>query len=485
VPVGIYKALSDLHWLTDEQREALAGVGGSLSIFADLSHADVLFFCEGIQPNTATVVAQASPHTVSPIHQELFLGRQIGKKNEPSVFEVLGKRKFVRSFKTVVFRGAPIIQEIYPVAGGDDRVFAVLCVETNALEYERQRKKSPVFRKALARLQKMVVARFDVGLRNLLPMGEHDGLLVVDFSGYIRYISGIAENLYRKLGYTESLLGTHVSLVQNTGAVFTQAVESGRAVQREVEERGLIWVQKSVPLFESETGVFALGSERWNPTGALLVIQDITEQRQKEQALKIKSAMIQEIHHRVKNNLQTIAALLRMEARRTNSSEVVQMVQDSVNRILSIAVVHEFLSRDEDSIINIREVSQQILREVIQGILDPHKNIALRLEGPNLYLPAQRATSCALVINELLQNAVEHGFVGRDVGEVAIRFDDAGDEMVIEITDNGVGLPESFDPATTRQLGLRIIHTLVKEDLRGKLELINGDGLTARMILPK
>ena len=124
--------------------------------------------------------------------------------------------------------------------------------------------------------------------------------------------------------------------------------------------------------------------------GAIIVIQDVTEERQKEQELKIKSTMIQEIHHRVKNNLQTIAALLRLQARRTDSPEVADMLQQTIHRILSIAVVHEFLSYDESSIVNLREVTQRIVNEVTQGILDPVKRFRFAFEGEDVCCPPSR-----------------------------------------------------------------------------------------------
>ena len=165
------------------------------------------------------------------------------------------------------------------------------------------------------------------------------------------------------------------------------------------------------------------------------------------------------------------------------------MVQDSVNRILSIAVVHEFLSLDVDSFVNVRDVAHQIIREVTQGILAPDKRIAFELLGGSIFLPAQKATSCALVINELLQNAVEHGFASRDDGKITVRLEDAGDELLIEISDNGTGLPPGFTPSQHSSLGLQIVNTLVTEDLKGRFELIggnaNGQGVQARVAVPK
>ena len=128
--------------------------------------------------------------------------------------------------------------------------------------------------------------------------------------------------------------------------------------------------------------------------------------------------MIQETHHRVKNNLQTIAALLRMEARRTTSPEARQVLEESMNRILSISVVHEFMANQGDTPINLREVGQRVVTHFRQMLAYPDRDLRISLTGPDIYLPAQQATVSSLVINELLQNAVEHGLAGRTKGSV-------------------------------------------------------------------
>ena len=222
------------------------------------------------------------------------------------------------------------------------------------------------------------------------------------------------------------------------------------------------------------------------PTGAVVAIQDVTDELQKEQELRIKTAMIQEIHHRVKNNLQTIAALLRLQARRTGNSEVADQLRESVGRIISIAVVHEFLSHEETTVINIHEVSNRILAEVRNGILDRTRPINLSLEGTRSFmLPAQQATSCALIINELVQNAVEHAFVGLPGGNIVVKLAEQGDSMCIEIQDDGRGLPHEFDIVRQGGLGLQIVRSLVREDLKGEFELSNGQGVHAVVSFPK
>ena len=161
------------------------------------------------------------------------------------------------------------------------------------------------------------------------------------------------------------------------------------------------------------------------------------------------------------------------------------MLDESVNRVLSVAVVHEFLSQNATGTINLYEVAHRILTQMQQGLIDPSKHIQLNVKGDAIWLPAERATQCALVINELVQNALEHGLEHRDQGMVSVELVDLGDQVQIIVSDNGEGLPEGFELSTSSNLGLRIVRNLVERDLRGKFELLSDAGTQAMVIFAK
>jgi len=383
--------------------------------------------------------------------------------------------------------GVPTMQEVFAIRNERGQTIAALSSEMAMLEHERLRKRSALFRRAIARVRELGMAgRLDGGER-LGRMGVHDGVMLIDQRGQIQYISAVAEHLYRRVGYADSLVKTQLSELDTNEYVCFRAMELGTCLEQRVHEQDSIWIKRVIPLLPSDND--GLLDRLWGAArmanGAIIVIQDVTDEVRKEQELKIKSAMIQEIHHRVKNNLQTIAALLRLQARKASSDDVAEQLRQTVSRILSIAVVHEFLSKDEQAIINIHEVGNRILDEVTHGTLDPEKNVTLRLEGAQQFrLPAQQATSCALIINELLQNAVEHGYRHRREGTISVRLDETDDSMTVEIRDDGDGLPEGFDIEESG-LGLRIVRTLVREDLRGQFRLENGQGVRALISFPR
>lgn len=229
-----------------------------------------------------------------------------------------------------------------------------------------------------------------------------------------------------------------------------------------------------------------LRTVRENVTGAILLIHDDTEARQRDRELSIKTTMIKELHHRVKNDLQTVASLLRMQMRRMKTDEAKAALSEAVNRILSISVIHEFLSDQDTRIINIREVAQRIVQQMQAALVDPTRHITLTVVGPNIFMPARQATSCALVINELFQNALEHGYGTREAGgTIALTFQDHGDAVGLTVHDDGHGLPKDFSLNKIDSLGLKIVQMLVTEDLKGEFSLESNHGVSASVRFPK
>lgn len=178
------------------------------------------------------------------------------------------------------------------------------------------------------------------------------------------------------------------------------------------------------------------------------------------------AAVVREMHHRIKNNLQTVAMLLRMQESSPDGKSPADMLHASIGRILSIAAVHEVLSRQGFRMVDIRQVIERIVRLTAQHMIPPGLQADITVEGESLLLPSRPATSLALVINELVQNALEHAFDGRAEGRIQILLNRTPEDMLVEIRDDGVG----FDPeAPLPHLGLEITRTLVRDDLCGTL----------------
>jgi two-component sensor histidine kinase len=475
-------------WLAEDDRQLLERIAGHLPLLTDLTHADAVLFAR--VGDQVTVLAQAQPVPVpSPYVQPLAVGRLLARDETPAVFRVLVDGHARHQVNTTVIRGAPVLQEVFPIRNERGEVIGAVRSEMLLIEHERQRKRHAIFRRAIARARELILTGRMRGGEKLGRLGVHDGVMIIDPAGRIEYLSAPAEYLYRRLGYADNLVKTQLQELETNEYICFKAMERGVCLEQRVQEQDLVWIKRVVPLIADAGSLRGrLIGRRSVPGGAIVAIEDVTDELRKEQELKIKTAMIQEIHHRVKNNLQTIAALLRLQARRTGNPEVADQLREGIGRIISIAVVHEFLSHDETSTINIHEVSNRILTEVRTGVLDQTRPISLALEGTrNFTLPAQQATSCALIINELVQNAVEHAFVGLPGGSIVVRLSEQGDSLCLEIQDDGRGLPEGFDAARQGGLGLQIVRSLVREDLKGEFELraVNGRGVTAAVSFPK
>jgi two-component sensor histidine kinase len=200
-------------------------------------------------------------------------------------------------------------------------------------------------------------------------------------------------------------------------------------------------------------------------------------------SLIVRSAVVREMHHRVKNNLQTIAMLLRLQLRDGREVSGREVLTETINRILSIAAVHEILSVEGFRLINVRELLERITHTVGQTMARPSLQVDVGIEGDDLYMPSQQATSVALAVTELVQNALEHAFPDRTSGRVRILLAQTDREWIVEVADDGVGLPAGVDPLATENLGLKIVRALATEDLGGRFEVAGGEGGGIREVL--
>ncbi len=206
-----------------------------------------------------------------------------------------------------------------------------------------------------------------------------------------------------------------------------------------------------------------------------------------EKAQLVHSALVQEMHHRVKNNLQTIAMLLRLQMAENKELSPQDILRETINRVLSIATVHEILSEAGVDRVGALDLIRRVTAVVSGNMINPEAKIAVAVSGDNVELASQRATSLALIANELLQNALEHGLAGRVQGQITITLIHKYRQLRLRVQDDGRGLPPGFNPETDLGLGLDIVRTTVTEDLRGKFFIgpnKNGPGTRVQITLP-
>ncbi|HEX9075541.1 MAG TPA: sensor histidine kinase [Anaerolineae bacterium] len=204
--------------------------------------------------------------------------------------------------------------------------------------------------------------------------------------------------------------------------------------------------------------------------------REIAKRERAEGEADALNAMMQEMHHRIKNNLQTVADLLSLEMSRNPRPEVQESLRDSITRIKSIAASHEMLSAENVGSTDITELARLVTETSQRSMVGSNQKIETRVQGPSIFLTSKQATAFALVLNELVSNAIEHGFRNGAAGCIDVELDWDGAEIWVRVQDNGAGLPPEFDLDKSKGLGLQIARTLVQKDLSGKLALTKGNG---------
>jgi two-component system, sensor histidine kinase PdtaS len=293
-----------------------------------------------------------------------------------------------------------------------------------------------------------------------------DGVLTLDASGAVTYVSPNANSALHRVGIQANPVGMRLAELGFHDGPVRQAFERFEPIVEEFEQGADVTLLcRCVPIINFD------GADR-EIAGGLLLVRDVTELRKRDRLLLSKDATIREIHHRVKNNLQTISSLLRLQARRLSNPEARAAVQESVRRIRTIALVHESLSREPGEDIAFLEIVRPLLRLAEEGLQSPDRPVRFTVSGDGGRIPANTATPLSVVLTELLQNAVDHGFPeGSGGGEVAVRLSHVDRTLTIRVIDNGRGVDPSFDLDHAKGLGLSIVRTLVTTELNGTIDI--------------
>ena len=297
--------------------------------------------------------------------------------------------------------------------------------------------------------------------------------------------------MYERVGVSQSLTRMRLGALETSDDILVeQAFESSACVEREETVREAIWVRRALPLIDPPAR-----GKAWSftldklppPRLVLLLVRDVTVQRLRQDDLQRLEKVSKEIHHRVKNNLQQVISLTRFESRRAQQPETKRALDDMSNRIFAVAQVHEYLSAGNLDEIQLKDVCKQIAIQMRDNLLPRDSRISIEVEGDSLKLEPRQATLCALIVNELVQNAVEHAF-DENGGIIRIQLEDSPERVRIAVVDNGRGLPPGFEWRHSNSLGLKIVHTMVP-DLHAELRLRNQEspahGLVAQFTFTK
>ncbi len=298
-----------------------------------------------------------------------------------------------------------------------------------------------------------------------------DGLLRLDADGRVVYVSPNALSAYHRMNLVGGVVGADLATLTRKliadpfdaaelAARITTAVQGRPSLRMEVEVRAATVLFRALPL-----------RPRGRPSGALVLVRDVTEVRRRDRALLSKDATIREIHHRVKNNLQTVAALLRLQARRSRDDAVRHALSESVRRVSAIALVHDTLATSPEDRVDLDQIVDRLVPMIIE-VASTETRARVRRVGSFGVLGAELATPLVMVLAELVQNALEHGYrIPRENAEVVIAVQRSARALDIQVRDDGEGLPAGFSAEKGSGLGLQIVRTLIDAELLGSIGL--------------
>ncbi|HUG84453.1 MAG TPA: sensor histidine kinase [Euzebya sp.] len=455
-------------------------------IVADLSFADLLLFVNDTDEEGQEgyrCIGQMRPYTAQTIYLDDLVGDFFLRHQRPMVGRGFAEGKVIRDADPDWSTGVPVREEAIPVRYGD-RVIAVISREANVATARSPSQLELTYLQGAATLASMMAegefpyAAGDRPEDSEVSPRVGDGVIRIDEVGTVTYASPNAISAYRRLGHLDAVHGQNMADVDPRPADADAALDEGYAVMGEIEHEGAVVLRRFMPLMDGDT-----------LTGALVLVRDITDLRRHQRALRVKDATIREIHHRVKNNLQTVASLLRLQARRLSSEEGRLALGESVRRISSIALVHEILSREARQSAQFSEIATRIVDMLSEGIVSPDTPVTFDIRGNPGELDADIATPLALVLTELVQNSVEHAFTEHDFtvarGQVTITFDRHSSTLSVVVADNGRGLPEGVALDSMANLGLQIVRTLVTSELGGTMTTLNPtQGTSVELVIP-
>ena len=475
--------------VTFDQSHRLRELVADWQLLSDLSFADLILWVPirkdiKLWPTGHIAVAHIRPTTSSTVFSNDVIGDEVLWGARPNIDEALSSGDINRSAEPERQGEILIKEETIPVFF-QGQVIAVVSRHRNAENMRSPGKLELNYREIANHLYQMV-AEGNFPYQSAGSLFEPvprvgDGLIRLDVNGAISFASPNAKSAFSRMGWNGELEG------RNLGEVAEQVVTAspnaheegvrtrlnGKTLRRvEIDNQGATIDLLVLPLIQ--------GADR---IGSIVLLQNVTELRRRDRELVTKDATIREIHHRVKNNLQTVSALLRLQSRRIDDPAAAAALDEAVRRIASIALVHETLSNSTENTVAFDEVLTSLVTHALE--LSPRMGqLSIERKGHLGSLESRIATPLSLVVTELMHNALEHG-LHESGTRLTIELQRYSNEGLITISDDGVGLPEGFDLSTSANLGLQIVRTLIENELKGELKLESTtQGTQAKLRFP-
>ena len=459
--------------LSDDEVVHLTSLISEWGMLADFSFSDLLLYVPvasagGTNWLTASQVRAATGQT---LYQSDLVGEYADDTDRPFIAAAAQSGQIQKGEITLPYLEAPVNMTAIPVMH-EGKTIAVLTREVSTVSGRRP-----------GQLERTYLSIFD-DFANMIATGLFpyagrvadssvaprvgDGVIVLDGSARVRYASPNAVSALHRIGIRANAVGQSLAELGFAQDAARVSFERREPVVEELDqEHDVTLLVRSIPILKR-------GARATNVIGGVVLMRDVSELRRRDRLILTKDATIKEIHHRVKNNLQTISSLLRLQGRRLSSDEAKDAIADSVRRIRTIALVHETLSREPGEDVAFVEIVRPLIQLSQESLQSSDRPVRFEVRGDGGRLPATIATPLSVVILELLQNVVDHAFGDKrrdGVVRVFLARDTDDDALHIRVIDNGVGVDEQFDISRATGLGLSIVRTLVTTELGGTISM--------------
>ena len=475
--------------ITLDQADRLRELVANWQLLADLSFADLILWVPirkdiKMWPSGHIAIAHIRPTTAATVFTNDVIGDEIAWGIRTNIDEALSHGEIIRDSQFEQPGMMLVKEEAIPFTFNGQAI-AVISRHRDVEQMRTAGKLEINYREIAHQLYQMV-AEGNFPYKNAGSLIEPaprvgDGLIRLDVNGVISFASPNAKSAFSRMGWHGDLEGHNLGEAAQQVSITTENPHeegiktqlNGKTLRRvEIENKGTTIDFLVLPLIQGEDRI-----------GAIVLLQNVTELRRLDRALVTKDATIREIHHRVKNNLQTVSALLRLQSRRIDDPSAATALDEAVRRIASIALVHETLSNSDETTVAFDEVLTSLVTHSLE--LSPRMG-QLKIEriGKIGSLESRLATPLSLVVTELIHNALEHGLATSGT-QLRIELQRYSNEGLVTISDDGVGLPDGFNLATSANLGLQIVLTLTENELNGELKLESSEkGTQAKLRFP-
>ena len=447
--------------LADADIAILEDYAAKLEAFAEIS--DSVMYIDALTRDRkdAVVLCEQYPSQQKNSAGEPGVGKIINKVTEPGVMRTLLTGLVSKKVKGISLENLPIYQTAVPLRNAKNVTIGALIREEEILEeHIGKRHVEDLIDEA-----KVLAEQVDVLHGNLWLFTRHisDAILVFDNNEKAVHINYEATELYRKLGFMEDIVGMSFRNLVLDGEVY-ETVHTHRSD-----------VKKELELADMFLEVQCICMPQDNDACIVMLIRDLSEIRAKDRELVLSTVILQEVYHRIKNNLQTVASILRMQARMSEHEAVKKALSDNVNRVLSIAATHDLLVKRGNDTLGIKELLTRLASSILSHGSGEGCEITISVEGDEVVVTSDVATSVALIVNELVSNSFKHAFGGRDCGHIRIVIERSETRPSLAVIDDGQGMPEEVP--VSGKLGLNIVESLVRDKLESDLVfLASGAG---------